>query len=77
MFARLLDIARAFVDNVKQRSNAMTKKTKPAAAKPQKEPPLKYRRWTPEELRDIVELVQALRPKERRLKVETVPFGMD
>ena len=55
----------------------MTKKSKPAAAKPQKAPPLKYRRWTPEELRDIVELVQALRPKERRLKVETVPFGMD
>ena len=53
----------------------MTKKTKPAA-KP-KAPPPRKRRWTPEELRDIVELAQALRPKERRYKVVTVPFGMD
>ena len=56
----------------------MTKKTKPAEQ--QKSSLLKGRRWTAEELqelREIIELAQALRPKERRYKVETVPFGMD
>ena len=56
----------------------MTKKTKPA--KQQKSSLLKGRRWTAEELqelREIVELALALRPKERRYKVVTVPFGMD
>ena len=56
----------------------MTKKTKPAEQK--KSSLLRGRRWTPEELqelREIVELALALRPKERRYKVVTVPFGMD
>ena len=54
----------------------MTKKTKPAEQQ-KAPPPRKRRRWTPEELREIVELAQVLKPRRHRIKVETVPFGTD
>ena len=56
----------------------MKKKNKPAA-KPKELPPLprKRRRRSPGELHRIMELAEALQPKRRRIKMETVPFGMD
>ena len=53
----------------------MTKKTKPAA-KP-KELPSRKRRRPLDEIQKIIELAEALQPKRRRIKMETVPFGMD
>ena len=53
----------------------MTKKTKPAEQ--QKAPPPRKRRRPSDEIQKIIELAEALQPKRRRIKMETVPFGMD
>ena len=54
----------------------MKKKTKPAEQQ-KAPPPRKRRRRSPGELHRIMELAKALQPKRRRIRMETVPFGMD
>ena len=55
----------------------MTKKTKPAEQQKAPPPPPRKRRRPSDEIQKIIELAEALQPKRRRIKMETVPFGMD